>query len=71
MKEALESYIHTWQAVQEVEKGELASATFELRWQQLNSLLGLAIELGIFPQRDEQQEKFVMKRWAFLKGAGD
>jgi hypothetical protein len=44
MKEALKYYIHTWQAVQEVE---------------------------IMPQRDESQEDVVIKRWAFLKGAGE
>lgn len=71
MKEALKSYIHTWQAVQEVEKSELASATFELRWRQLNSLVGMAIALSIMPQRDESQEDVVIKRWAFLKGAGE
>jgi hypothetical protein len=69
MKDELEEYIQNWEAVQEVEKQELASTTFKLRWRQLNSLLGMAKVLGIMPQRDDQLEESVFIRWAYLKGA--
>ncbi len=65
MDATLKAYCTRWQAVAEVERQELQTATLELRWQQLNSLYLLAIGLGIDePEKDEFK---VFQRWAKLK----
>jgi hypothetical protein len=63
----LQAYLNRWKAVEEVERQELAAATFEERWQQFNSLLCLASELGILPQPDDIQETIYYQRWASIK----
>ena len=65
MDATLKAYRARWQAVEEIERQELQSASMELRWQQLNSLYLLAIGLGIDePEKDEIK---VFQRWAKLK----
>ncbi|MES0361819.1 MAG: hypothetical protein ABUK20_12945 [Anaerolineales bacterium] len=65
MDTALKAYLARWQAVEEVERQELQTATLELRWQQLNAVIGIAIGLGIFESADDETE--VYQRWAILK----
>jgi hypothetical protein len=65
MDTALKAYLARWQAVEEVERQELQTATMELRWQQLNAVIGIAIGLGIFESADDETE--VYQRWAILK----
>lgn len=65
MDTALKAYLARWQAVEEVERQELRTATMELRWQQLNAVIGIAIGLGIFESADDETE--VYQRWAILK----
>ena len=65
MDTALKAYLARWQAVEEVERQELQTATMELRWQQLNAVIGIAIGLGIFESADDETEVF--QRWAILK----
>jgi len=62
---ALKAYLSRWQAVEEVERQELQSATIELRWQQLNAVIRMAIGLGIYESNEDESEVF--QRWAILK----
>jgi len=45
MDTALKAYCARWRAVDEIERQELKNATLELRWQQLNAVIGMAIGL--------------------------
>ena len=65
MDTALKAYISRWQAVEEIERQELQTATLELRWQQLNAVIGMAIGLGIYEPIEDETEVF--QRWAILK----
>ena len=65
MNTALKTYLARWQAVEEIERQELQSATMELRWQQLNSAIRMAIGLGIYESNEDEIEVF--QRWAKLK----
>jgi hypothetical protein len=67
MDEALKAYRAGWQAVAEIERQELRNASLELRWRQLNAIIGLAIGLGIFKPAEDEIEVF--QRWAKLKEA--
>ena len=64
-KDDFVAYRDRWLAVAEVERQELRSASANLRWQQLNAVVGLAIGLGIF--RTDPSEEEVYARWAKLK----
>ena len=61
MNTALKTYLARWQAVEEIERQELQSATMELRWQQLNSAIRMAIGLGIYESNEDEIEVF--QRW--------
>ena len=65
MDNELKAYLTRWQAVEEVERQELQTATLELRWQQLNTVIGMAIGLGIYESTEDETEVF--QRWAILK----
>jgi hypothetical protein len=65
---ALQAYRQHWQAVEEVEKQEACNESMETRWQQLNTLAGLASALGIF-QADDDEEELVRSRWNRLRAA--
>jgi hypothetical protein len=62
----LKAYCNRWHAVAEVERLELQTASLELRWQQLNAVIGMAVGLGIFKPAEDEIEVF--QRWAKLKG---
>jgi hypothetical protein len=66
MDAKLKAYCTRWHAVAEVERQELQTATLELRWQQLNAVIGMAVGLGIFTAAEDEIEVF--QRWAKLKG---
>ncbi len=66
MDDMLKAYQERWQAVAEIERQELQTATLELRWQQLNSIIGMAMGLGLTIPADDDFE--VIQRWAKLKG---
>jgi len=59
------AYQTRWQAVEEIERQELQNATIELRWQQLNAVIGMAIGLGIF--KSVEDDFHIFQRWAKLK----
>jgi hypothetical protein len=65
MDTALKAYCARWRAVDEIERQELKNATLELRWQQLNAVIGMAIGLGIYQSAGDDIE--VIHRWAKLK----
>lgn len=65
MDPILKAYRARWQAVEEIERQELQNATLELRWRQLNAVIGLAIGLGIYQPVEDDIEVF--QRWAKLK----
>ncbi len=65
MDVTLKAYRAHWQAVAEIERQELQTATLELRWQQLNAVIGMAMGLGIYEPVEDESE--VYQRWAKLK----
>jgi hypothetical protein len=65
LKELMQIYQAGWKAAEEVQTEERRSASFELRWQQLNAAYGMAKALGIL-QSDPDEMK-VIERWAILK----
>lgn len=69
MEEQLKTYCDRWHEVATIERQELQSASVELRWKQLNAVIGLAIGLGIYQSSEENPEVF--ERWARLKEKED
>jgi len=65
MDAALKAYVTRWQAVKEIERHELRTATVALRWQQLNAVFGIAIGLGLNNPPEDEFE--IYQRWAKLK----
>jgi hypothetical protein len=68
-KEELLEYQRRWQAVEEFIRVERQQAPIELRWRQLNSLVGLGM---IFPKHKEYREREVAtirERWNQLRTA--
>lgn len=65
MDAELKAYLTRWQAVEEIERQELQNATLELRWKQLNAVIGMAIGLDIYKSREDEIE--VIQRWVKLK----
>lgn len=65
LKEDVIAYKERWRTVAEVELKELQSTSVETKGQQLNSIISLAMRLGIF--RPDSSEEVVYQRWATLK----
>jgi hypothetical protein len=65
LKDDMIAYRARWQAVAEIELQEQKAASYETRWLQLNSIVGLAINLRIL--KADVSEKGVYQRWAKLK----
>ena len=61
----LKAYLDRYHAVAEVQQQELQSASLELRWQQLNAVVALAIGLGIL--KPDKSEEDIYLLWAKLK----
>jgi len=68
-KEDWIAYQDRWRAVAEVELQELRSTSVETKWRQLNSIISLAIRMGIFKQ--DPSEELVYQQWAKLKEKAD
>ena len=66
-RETMQAYQKRWQAVEEVEHAERQSASIAERWRRLNSLLRLAVALGLEPQHDESEIEVVRYRWNRLR----
>ena len=56
-----------WQAVAQIEAEELRSASIDLRWQQMNAILRLAIGLGLSFTEPDEEEEVIRRRWETLK----
>lgn len=64
----LSAYRRRWEAVREVERQELRTASVELRWIQLNSIVGLAKALGLLQKMAlDRDDRVVRERWVRLK----
>ena len=69
-KQLVREFRERWQAVAAVEIEEQRTASIELRWQQLNAILRLAVGLGVplVKPGEDEEENAVRRRWAKLKG---
>ncbi len=67
-KQLAQEFRDRWQAVKAIEIQEQRVAPPALRWQQLNSLIGMAMGLGIFQSGLDKGEDEVSQRWLKLKG---
>lgn len=66
-EQLIKAFRDRWKAVEEVEALEQQTASIELRWQQLNSILRMAIGLGL-PLTDSSEDDLVVyQRWAKLR----
>jgi len=57
-----------WKAVAAIEAEEKRVASMALRWQQMNTILCLAMGLGLPLTEPDAEEEVVRRRWARLKG---
>jgi hypothetical protein len=67
-KQLAQEFRDRWQVVNSIEILEQRAAPLTLRWQQLNSLIGMAMGLGIFQPGLDKKEDEVSRRWLKLKG---
>ena len=59
-----------WQVVAAIEAEEQRATPIDLRWQQMNAILRLAMGLGLpLAEEDSAEIEAVCCRWALLKGA--
>ena len=58
-----------WQAVAAIEAAEQQATTIEARWRQTNSILGMALALGLDLTHREDEENTVRMRWMKRKEA--
>ena len=68
-KTRFQEYRARWQAVAEAEKKEQQSTSPTLRWQQLNSIIRIAIALQLPLRTDDNEVELVRHRWNMLKSA--
>jgi hypothetical protein len=66
LKSQLQAYLARWKAVKEIQAEERRTATYQLRWRQLNAAFGIAKGLGLLNADASEME--VHLRWAKLKG---
>lgn len=69
LKDDMIAYQDRWRAVAEIELQELRITSIETKWRQLNSIISLAIRLGIF--KADPSEEVDYKPWAKLKEKAD
>ncbi len=65
LKDDLKAYQARWAQVEAVVTEERRTASFELRWRQLNTAYAMAKGLGLL--REDPSEAGVFERWAKLK----
>lgn len=64
----IKEYIENWRAVNAREAEERRQASIELRWKQLNAIVGMALALGLpLGGQDEEGIKEVRRRWCIIK----
>lgn len=65
--EMLKAWRKHWQTVAEIEWEEARLSSYELRWRQLNYLVGLAKALDIPLTPDDAEEEIGRARWRRLQ----
>lgn len=63
------AYQARWLAVAKIEQQEWRIASVDKKWKQLNSIVSLAMRMGIF--KPDPSELEVYQRWAKLKTRAD
>lgn len=66
-KKLIREFRDRWKAVETVEAEERKIDSIELRWQQLNSILRMAIGLGLQLTDSSEDDLIVYQRWAKLR----
>lgn len=66
-REMLEAYRARWELVAERERQEQREATVTQRWQKLNTLFGMARELNLSIDKDDEQLEIIWARWNRLR----
>ncbi|MCU0645796.1 MAG: hypothetical protein MUC94_16245 [bacterium] len=66
-KKLIREFRDRWQAVEAVEAEEQKDASMELRWLQLNSILRMAIGLGLPLTDSSADDLIVYQRWVKLR----
>jgi hypothetical protein len=69
LKDDVIAYKERWRAVAEIEQEEQRTISIETKWRQLNSIISLAIRMGIF--KPDPSEELVYAQWAKLKEKAD
>ena len=65
------AYKNRWGEVERIKRMKAQQASINDRWLQLNSIIGLALALGLFSKPIPDQEETVWRRWADLKQLGE
>ena len=65
LRDDIRAYQAGQAAAEAAQRVERSTASFELRWQQLNAAYGMAKALGLL--RPDPSEAEVWERWAMLK----
>ncbi len=64
----MQQFRDRWKAIAAIEAEEQKSASLALRWQQLNSILCMAIGLGLPKPESSDDDVIVYQRWVKLRG---
>lgn len=65
----LKEYRNRWQVVAEIEETEQQMASLALRWRQLNSIVQMALALGLLNADSEEEVEAIRYRWNKLREA--
>ena len=63
----LNDYRNRWLAVTAIEEAEQQEAPLILRWQQLNSIVQIAMALGLLTEGSNEEVEVIRYRWNKLK----
>lgn len=66
-KQLAKEFRERWKAVASLEAEEQRAASLDLRWRQMNAILGLAMALKMPLIAPDRQEDIVRQRWVKLK----
>ena len=66
-KQLAKEFRDRWKAIAAVEAEEQRAASLDLRWKQMNAILGLAMVLKMPLMAPDRQEDIVRQRWVKLK----
>ena len=66
-REQVRAWRDRWQALADLERRELQTASLELRWRQLNAVVQMLQTLGITMSEKQDDVEAVRRRWIALK----